>query len=100
MYQQDVGEAHFHFNEYVILFLTAFRLITDSRVCSSTGSLEHIRNVECASLFYRFYNGLWSSELSNHVPETHIFAYYTRLSGRTYPFVVNWPIERTINYRK
>ena len=78
----------------------ALALINDNSVSHSIDSLEHRRNVGCISLFYRYYHGKCSSEISELVPSARVFVRSTRLSSRSHPFVVSWPVDRTTHYRE
>ena len=73
----------------------AVRLIGDSSLTSNLQSLSHRRSVACLSLFYRYFHGMCSSELSSIVPERQTFSRTTRLSSTAHPFTVRTPRCRT-----
>ncbi|XP_065365413.1 uncharacterized protein LOC135958439 [Calliphora vicina] len=75
-------------------------LIGDNRVSNSIYSLEHRRNVDCVSLFYRYYNGMCSEEIRELVPDTRSFTRNTRSSARAHPFVFDWSVDSTTHYRE
>ncbi|CAH1953833.1 unnamed protein product [Acanthoscelides obtectus] len=61
----------------------AVRLIDDSSLTDSLGSLSHRRAVGDLALFYRYTNGLCSSELSSMMPPRDVPARQTRLTSAT-----------------
>ena len=61
------------------------------KLSSGLESLSHRRNVASLSLFYRYYNGLCSSEISSLVPPKKVFNRVTRLSTNAHPFTVQIP---------
>ena len=73
-------------------------LINDNRVSNS--SLEHRRNVAFVSLFYRYYNGRNSREIRGLKPDNHIFLRSTHTSRRSHPFLIVFPVNRTVHYRE
>ena len=74
-------------------------MIGDSSVSNPVVSLEHRRNVGCVSLFYRYFNGMCSSDIRGLIPDVRMFVRDTRLSRSSHPFVVEWPAGRTTHYR-
>lgn len=75
-------------------------LIGDNSITSTLAPLEHRRNVGCVTLFYRYFNGMCSSEIRELVPNIKIFARSTRLAGGSHRFTVDLPVVRTTHYRK
>ena len=57
------------------------------KLASGLESLSHRRDVASLSLFYRYYNGLCSSELSDLVPPRKIFGRSTRLAANLFYFI-------------
>ena len=53
------------------------------KLSSNLQSLSHRRDVASLSLFYRYYNGMCSSELSSLVPPKKVFSRPTRLEEAT-----------------
>ncbi|KAL7630555.1 UNVERIFIED_CONTAM: hypothetical protein RMT77_019253 [Armadillidium vulgare] len=66
----------------------AFRLINSPILTNSLQSLSARRNVGSLSLYYRYYNGHCSSELSRRKPPPLRRARATRLSTQSHPFSV------------
>ena len=53
--------------------------------------LSHRRDVASLALFYKYFSGRCSSELSSLVPPTKVFNRSTRLSRSSHPFTVDLP---------
>src|ERR1700755_230901 len=66
----------------------AFRLINSPALTNSLQSLSSRRIVASLSLYYRYYNGYCSSELSRCIPPPLRRARATRLSTQSHPFSV------------
>ncbi|KAL7630252.1 UNVERIFIED_CONTAM: hypothetical protein RMT77_019605 [Armadillidium vulgare] len=66
----------------------AFRLINTPALTNSLQSLSSRRIVASLSLYYRYYNGHCSSELSRCIPPPLRRARATRLSTQSHPFSV------------
>ncbi|KAL7639757.1 UNVERIFIED_CONTAM: hypothetical protein RMT77_009167 [Armadillidium vulgare] len=66
----------------------AFRLINSPALTNSLQSLSSRRIVASLSLYYRYYNGHCSSELSRCIPPPLRRARATRLSTQSHPFSV------------
>ncbi|KAL7641293.1 UNVERIFIED_CONTAM: hypothetical protein RMT77_008431 [Armadillidium vulgare] len=66
----------------------AFRLINSPALTNSLQSLSARRNVASLSLYYRYYNGHCSSELSRRIPPPLRRVRATRLSTQSHPFSV------------
>jgi hypothetical protein len=66
----------------------AFRIINDPVLTNCLQSLSTRRIVASLSLFYRYYNGHCSSELSNRLPPPLRRVRATRLSIQSHPFSV------------
>src|ERR1700755_1804677 len=64
----------------------AFRLINSPALTNFLQSLSSRRIVASLSLYYRYYNGHCSSELSRHIPPPLRRARATRLSTQSHPF--------------
>ena len=71
-------------------------LVKDGQVSNSVYSLEHCCNVDCASLFYRYYYRFCWSEVSGLNHEKHVSLRNTLVSWQAYPGVVAWLEDRTI----
>ena len=54
----------------------------------------------CVSVLYCYYNRFCLSEISGLVPEIYVFLRNNRFSQPAYPYVVDWPVDRTIPYGK
>ena len=65
--------------------------IVGPELSASLPSLVHCRDVASLSLFYRYYFGRCSSELSGLVPLPHVREHSTRYSNRLHDFVVTVP---------
>ncbi|CAH1955787.1 unnamed protein product [Acanthoscelides obtectus] len=63
----------------------AVRLIDDSSLTDSLGTLSHRRAVGDLDLFYRYTNGLCSSQLSRMMPPRNMPARQTRLTLASHP---------------
>ena len=57
--------------------------------------LIHFSNV---AMFYHYYNWFYTSEVSGLIVNNDVFLRNTRLSKRTHPFAVDWPVHPTIPY--
>src|ERR1044072_6321218 len=66
----------------------AFRLINSPALTNSLQSLSTYRIVASLSLYYRYYNGHCSSELSRRIPPPLRRVRVTRLSTQSHPFSV------------
>src|SRR6201990_1832381 len=75
----------------------AFRLINSPALTNSLQSLSTRRIVASLSLYYRYYNGLCSSELSRCIPPPLRRARATRLSTHSHPFSVQLS-DPTLNH--
>ena len=73
-------------------------LVNDGKVSNYIDSLEYRCNMVCVSLLYRSYNRFYSSEISEIIPENHVFLRNTHLFRRPYPYVIDRPVDRTIPY--
>ena len=87
------------------MILLLFTSVTFKRECSTiilnkdfstTYKKERSCNVTCVSLFYHYYNRFFSNDISELITENHVFLCNTRLFRQTHPFVVDWPVNRTI----
>ncbi|CAH2012486.1 unnamed protein product [Acanthoscelides obtectus] len=76
----------------------AVRLIDDSSLTDSLGTLSHRRAVGDLALFYRYTNGLCSSELSSMMPPRDVPARQTRLTSASHPNRVKLRTSRTSRY--
>ncbi|CAH2019809.1 unnamed protein product [Acanthoscelides obtectus] len=76
----------------------AVRLIDDSSLTDSLGTLSHRRVVGDLALFYRYTNGLCSSELSSMMPPRDVPARQTRLTSASHPNRVKLRTSRTGRY--
>ncbi|CAH1955634.1 unnamed protein product [Acanthoscelides obtectus] len=76
----------------------AVRLIDDSSLTDSLGTLSHQRAVVDLPLFYRYTNGLCSSELSSMMPPRDVPARQTRLTLTSHPNRVELRTSRTGQY--
>ena len=72
--------------------------VHDGKISNSIDSLKHRCNVACASLFYRYYKRFCSGEIKGLIAQNHVILRKTRLSRRAHPYVVYWPLNRTISY--
>lgn len=76
------------------------------RICNIIGPdlaiklqpLCHRRNVASLSLFYKYYHGRCSDEISSLVPPPKIAKRNTRLSTRSHPFTVSVPLCKKAFY--
>jgi hypothetical protein len=76
----------------------AFRLIHSPPLTDSLQSLSARRTVASLSLYYRYYNGHCSSELSSRMPPSLRRARTTRLSTQSHPFSVQLSDPRLNRY--
>ncbi|KAL7631063.1 UNVERIFIED_CONTAM: hypothetical protein RMT77_018639 [Armadillidium vulgare] len=76
----------------------AFRLINSPALTNSLQSLSTRRIVASLSLYYRYYNGHCSSELSRCIPPPLRRARTTRLSTQSHPFSVQLSDPRLNRY--
>ncbi|CAH1955819.1 unnamed protein product [Acanthoscelides obtectus] len=76
----------------------AVRLIDDSSLTDSLGTLSHRRAVGDLALFYRYTNGLCSSELSSMMPPRDVPSRQTRLTSASHPNRVKLCTSRTGRY--
>ena len=65
--------------------------IIGPKLASKLQTLYHRRNVASLCLFYRYYNGMCSSELFELVPPKKVFNRRTRLAVNSHPFTVEIP---------
>ena len=65
--------------------------IIGPKFAANLQSLHHRRNVASLCLFYRYYNGMCSSELFDLVPPNKVFNRCTRLATNSHPFTVEVP---------
>ena len=65
--------------------------IIGPKLASKLQTLHHRRNVASLCLFYRYYNGMCSSELFDLVPPKKVFKRRTRLAANSHPFTVEVP---------
>ncbi|CAG9814285.1 unnamed protein product [Phaedon cochleariae] len=77
----------------------AIRLVSDATLTHSLTSLEHRRKVGDLSLFYRYFHGKCSSEISAIIPSLAIPIRRTRQAQSAHPFVVNLERCRTELYQ-
>nr|CAI5832401.1 unnamed protein product [Callosobruchus analis] len=73
----------------------AVRLIDTDNLTKDLHSLEHRRRVAGLSLFYRFYHGTCSSELSQIITPKAVRTRNTREALHTHPYQVEFPTPRT-----
>ncbi|CAH2001397.1 unnamed protein product [Acanthoscelides obtectus] len=78
----------------------AIRLIDDSSLTDSFGTLSHRRGVGDLALFYRYTNGLCSSELSSMMPSRDVPARQTRLTLASHPNRVELRTSRSGRYNR
>ncbi|KAL7632441.1 UNVERIFIED_CONTAM: hypothetical protein RMT77_017217 [Armadillidium vulgare] len=76
----------------------AFRLINSPALTNSLQSLSSRRIVASLSLYYRYYNGHCSSELSRRIPPPLRRARATRLFTQSHPFSVQLSDPRLNRY--
>ena len=72
--------------------------LNDGRASNYIDSLEHRCNAACVLQFYHYYNRFFSSVISKLIPENHVSSSNAPLSRRANPYVIDWPMERTIHY--
>ena len=77
----------------------AIKLINNAEVANTLDSLEHRRNVACITLFYRYFHGRCSLEVSELLPKIKTFGRNSRASNRAHAFHVCEIYERTTQYR-
>jgi len=77
----------------------AIRLIGDQSVTNPIDTLEHRRIVGAITLFYRYYYGECSSEISTLIPPLHNSTLVTRQSARAHPHVVASEFCRTAKFK-
>ncbi|CAH1164647.1 unnamed protein product [Phaedon cochleariae] len=77
----------------------AIRLVGDATLTHSLTSLEHRRKVGDLSLFYRYFHGKCSSEISAIIPSLAIPIRRTRQAQSAHPFVVYLERCRTALYQ-
>ena len=65
--------------------------IVGPNLASTLQPLSHRRNVASLALFYKYYHGRCSNELSSLVPSTKVHGRITRRSGKCHPFTVQVP---------
>ncbi len=75
----------------------AIRLINDPSLTNNLASLSHRRSVSCLSLYYRYYNGRCSNELSGCIPPPLVLTAnrQSRFTDRSHQFAVTVPTCRT-----
>src|ERR1700755_2089978 len=76
----------------------AFRLMNFLALTNSLQSLSARRNVASLSLYYLYYNGHCSSELSRRIPPPLRMVRATRLSTQSHPFSVQLSDPRLTRY--
>ena len=76
----------------------AFRLINTPSLTDSLQPLSVRRNVASLSLFYRYFHGHCSSELSASIPPPLRRARNTRQASNSHPFSVQLPYARVNRY--
>ncbi|KAL7638512.1 UNVERIFIED_CONTAM: hypothetical protein RMT77_011082 [Armadillidium vulgare] len=76
----------------------AFRLINSPALTNSLQSLSSRQIAASLSLYYRYYNGHCSSELSRHISRPLRRARETRLSAPSHPFSVQLSDPRLNRY--
>jgi hypothetical protein len=77
----------------------AIRLIGDSRITDKLDSLEHRRNVGALTLFYRYFHGRCSAEISSIMPPVRVHPRATRQAINAHPFAVDNSFCRTVKFR-
>ena len=77
----------------------AFRLIGDTNITDRIDTLEHRRIVGAVTLFYRYFYGDCSSEISGLIPPLHNSTRVTRLSAQAHPYTVASEFCRTVKFR-
>jgi len=78
----------------------AVRLIDDPNLTGRLPSLAHRRAVGDLSLFYRYFHGLCSEELSSIVPPLDSPNRDTRRTSHMHPFTVQLPTHRTSTFSR
>ena len=61
-------------------------------------NLSHRRDVASLSLFYKYFNGRCSSELSSLVPPLKVFHRQTRFASNAHPYTVSVPVSNRSFY--
>ena len=85
-----------------LLILLLFTSVTFERewitmdYFSNTYKKEQSCNLTYVSLFYHYYNRFFLNDISELIPESHVFLCNIRLSRQADPYVVDWPVDRTI----
>ena len=74
------------------------KLINDPSLTSNLQSLEHRRKVGMLSLFYRYYHGACSDEISSLIPPPRITTRATRSTTLIHPFEVDVKTMRTWHF--
>ena len=77
--------------------LNVYSDFKDGRVSNSIDTLEHRCNLDCVSLFYRYYNGFCLSKISGLMAVNHELLCNTRLSWQGHTYMVDWPVDRTLH---
>lgn len=77
----------------------AFRLIGDKKITDQIDTLKHRRIVGAVTLFYRYFYGECSSELSGLIPPLHNSILVTRMSAQAHPYVLASEFCRTVRFR-
>ena len=70
-------------------------MINDPNLTSNLQPLEHRRRVGMLSLFYRYYHGACSDELSSLIPPHRVTSRETRSTTLIHPFAVDLKTMRT-----
>ena len=73
----------------------AIRLVGDTSLTNSLTTLEHRRKISDLSLFYRYFHGRCSSEMSSIVPPLAVSSRLTRQVQSSHPYVVALETCRT-----
>ena len=77
----------------------AKKLIGDPQIAETLDSLELRRNVGCLTLFYRYFYGGCSEEITDTLPSIKVFGRPSRFSSRAHHFHIDERVERTTHYR-
>lgn len=89
-YLKVVSPFHINFwNWQQLVWNFHWVLIDDFGLSNKRDYRGHPRNVGCISLFYRYCNGMYSTEINEFIPNTRSFISNTRTSRRTDPFLSN-----------
>ena len=78
----------------------AVRLINGPNLTRRLPSLQHLRSVGDLSLFYQYFHGLCSDEISNLKPSLVRPDRETRASSRRHPYTVQLATPRTSHYAR